>query len=190
MPRVSRPAVASQHRVLLRLPADLHRTLAAAASEAGVSFNEYCVRHLAGGGTGRGVDAGPTLAHARRVIGPNYVGAILHGSWARGEARDSSDIDVLVVVDRRVALSRALYATWDEAAPSQPDRNVDVHFVHPPAATLHPGAVWCEAALDGVVLDDPSGVITRALYDVRRSIAEGRVVRRSLHGQFYWTSAA
>lgn len=190
MPRVRKATATSHHRVLLRLPAALHGNLAAEAAEAGLSFNEYCVRRLAGGGARRGFDAGPTLAHARRIIGKHYLGAILHGSWARGDARDGSDIDVLVVVDRRVALSRALYATWDESAPSPHDRNVDVHFVHLPADTLRPGAVWCEAALDGVVLDDPSGGIARALYDVRRSIAEGRVVRRSLHGQFYWTSAA
>lgn len=154
-----------------------------------MSFNEYCVRRLAGGVTGRGFDAGPTLDLARHLVGAGYLGAIVHGSWARGEARDGSDIDVLVVVDRQVTLSRRLYATWDAIPVSGDGPAIDVHFVQLPDGA-RPGAVWCEAALDGVVLDDPRDLLCRALYDVRRAIAEGRVVRRTAHGQSYWTTAA
>lgn len=184
-----RPPVAA-HRFLLRLPADLHRRLAADAQRAGLSLNEYCVRRLAGTGTAVGFDVAPLLAHAGRVAGSGVVGAILHGSSARGEARDTSDVDLLLVVDRSVALSRALYAAWDDNPPRPGERTLDVHFVHLPVDARRPGALWCEAALDGVILDDRDGAIAQALYEVRQAIADGRVVRRTVHGQPYWTTAA
>jgi hypothetical protein len=178
------------HRFLLRLPADLHRRLVADARQAGLSLNEYCVRRLAETSAGLAVDAAPMLAHARRVVGPGVIGAMLHGSSARGETRDTSDVDLLLVVDRSVALSRALYAAWDDNPPQLAERPLDVHFVHCPADGRAPGALWCEAALEGVILADRDGTIAQTLRDVRRAIAEGRVVRRSAHGQPYWTTAA
>ena len=37
-----------------------------------------------------------------KLYGERLKNVILFGSWARGEATDDSDIDVLVVLDRRV----------------------------------------------------------------------------------------
>ena len=42
------------------------------------------------------------------------VGVLLHGSWIRGDATPTSDVDVIVVVESRVHLNRALYRTWDQ----------------------------------------------------------------------------
>lgn len=188
--RSSKVPLSRAHRFLLRLPAGLHQTLSEAARRAGVSLNEYCVRRLAGVDGRADFDAGPTLAHGRRIVGTSLIGAVLHGSWARGDARATSDVDVLMVVERTVPLSRALYAAWDQGAPTAEGRAIDAHFVHLPIDPLKPSAVWCEAALDGMVIDDRDGSVGRALVDVRRSIAEGRVVRRRVHGQSYWTTAA
>lgn len=192
MPRSAQRSVpnAAPHRFLLRLPLDLHRVLTAGAERAGVSLNEFCVQRLGRMTTAGEADAGPAVAHARRVVGPSLVGVLVHGSWARGESRATSDVDLLVVIDRDVPLARALYTTWDEAAPSFDGRPIDVHFVHPPLDSQQPGAVWCEAALDGLVIADRDGAVVRALYEVRRAIAEGRIVRRRAHGQSYWTTAA
>lgn len=178
------------HRFLLRLPRDLHGWLAAGARRAGVSLNEFCIQRLGRMNAAGEPDAGPVVAHARHVVGTSLVGVLVHGSWARGEARDTSDVDLLVVIDRDVPLVRALYATWDQAAPSFDGRPIDVHFVHPPRDPQEPGAVWCEAALDGLVVADRDGAVARVLYETRRAIAEGRIVRRRVHGQSYWTTAA
>lgn len=66
---------------------------------------------------------------------------------------------------------------------------VDAHFVHPPADDALSG-LWAEAALDGVVLFERGGHLSAHLVRVRRAIAEGRLVRRVVHGQPYWTEAA
>jgi hypothetical protein len=50
--------------------------------------------------------------------------------------------------------------------------------------------MWCEAAVDGLVWYDRDGSIERRLGEVRRAIADGKVVRARVHGQSYWKGAA
>ncbi len=181
-------------RVLLRLPASLHRTLASAAADDGLSFNEYCLRRLAEPAAPAGGTPSPLrtaiVDAARAIQGERLLGVVMLGSWARGEARAESDIDALLVLDPDVPLTRALYRTWDASAPDVSDRRLDVHFTHPHRPGALPGAVWCEAAVDGVVWFDRDGRIAAALADVRRAIAHGRVVRAVVHGQPYWKAVA
>jgi hypothetical protein len=106
----------------------------------------------------------------------------------RGAAGPGSDVDALVVIESRVALTRALYRAWDEGPVAWQGRIVDPHFVHPPGNRLG-GAVWGEVALDGVVLYERRLEVSTDLARIRREIAAGRLVRRTVHGQPYWTSA-
>jgi hypothetical protein len=178
--------------VLLRLPADLHRSLVKAAAGAHLSFNEFCVRRLLApaDATALSTVRASVVARARALFGDRLAGALVLGSWARGEAAATSDIDVLIVLDPRTALTRDLYRAWD-ADPLRCDgRAVDAHFAHPPAAGAAPTAVWCEAAVDGILWYDRDGTIALRLGDVRRAIAAGRVVRAFSHGQPYWKGAA
>ncbi len=176
-------------RFVLRMPPGLHAALESAARAAGVSLNEYCVRRLAAAGSGPGDgDAAALVSHAAAVAGDALTGVLLHGSWARGEATPTSDVDALVVVEPRVALRRALYRAWDEHPVRWRGRRVDPHFVHPPGAGI--SGLWAEAAVDGQVLFDRDGRLPALLARVRRAIAEGRLVRRTVHGQPYWTEVA
>ena len=182
----------SPARFLLRLPGALHRQLVANASAEALSLNEYCVRRL--GGPDLGIPArqqvAAVLASASTVAGANLLGVIAHGSWVRSEARDSSDVDVMIVIERSVPLTRSLYRAWDGAAPTWDGRAVDAHFVHLPAAAGRASSVWCELAVEGLLLSDRDGAVSAALIDVRRAIAHGRLVRKTAHGQPYWTQAA
>jgi predicted nucleotidyltransferase len=179
-------------RFLLRLPPALHRTLTTRADALALSLNEYCVRKLAGPESSliRTTAALDVRARAAAVAGPRLLGILVHGSWARAEAGLSSDVDVLVIVDADVALTRALYRTWDETPLSWEGRTVDAHFLHLPPNPERAGGVWCEAAIDGIVLHDRDGRIDETLRRIRRAIAEGRLVRKHAHGQPYWTAAA
>ena len=190
--RVSARPARRTARVLLRLPADLHRALVKAAADAGLSFNEFCVRRLRAPSDAHGVSVVRTLvvSRARAVLGDRLEGVLVLGSWARGEAAATSDIDVLVVIDAKVALTRDLYRAWDAAPLTFEGRAIDAHFAQLPAAGTAPTAVWCEAAVDGIVWYDRDGAIAIRLGEVRRAIAEGRVVRAVAHGQPYWKGAA
>ena len=187
----SRQTAAHSGRFILRLPPLLHAALRAAAAAAGLSLNEYCVRRLAITGPAVSLDPGAAaLVHrASTLTGPALIGVILYGSWARGEAAGTSDVDVLIVVDETVPLTRDLYRRWDEAPVRWHSRLIDPHFVRRPREPVA-GGVWAEAALDGVVLFEREWQLSASLGIIRRDIAAGRLVRRFVHGQPYWTVAA
>ena len=177
-------------RFLLRMPPSLHAALEGAARTAGLSLNEYCVRRLATTGLSTGdADAVALVSRASEVAGNALAGVLLHGSWVRGDATTTSDVDAIVVVDPRVRLNRALYRVWDQQPVTWKGRPVDAHFVHPPDDETTSG-LWAEAAIDGLVLFDRDGQLAGALARVRRAIADGRIVRRVVHGQPYWAEAS
>lgn len=179
-------------RVLLRLPADLHRSLVHAAADVNLSFNELCVRRL--GAPADALSLSPMRAsvvlRACALFGDRLIGVLVLGSWARGEAAATSDIDVLIVLDPTTALTRDLYRAWDETPLQSEGRAVDAHFAHPPVVGTAPTAVWCEAAVDGILWYDREGTLAVQLGHVRRAIAGGQVVRAFAHGQPYWKGAA
>ena len=175
------------------MPPALHAVLqgAAPARASGLSLNAYCVRQLAQAGLGVAGDEDATalLARARAVAGDALSAVVLHGSWVRGEATPASDVDALVVVESRLALSRALYRAWDAQPITWRGRRVDPHFVHP-APEGEVSGLWAELALDGIVLFERDWKLSAHLARIRRAIVAGRLVRRVVHGQPYWTEAA
>lgn len=180
--------VDSSGRFVLRMPPALHAALRESARAAGLSLNAYCVGRLAAAGLGAAGDgdAAPLVGRARAVAGDALSAVVLHGSWARGEAAATSDVDALVVVESRLTLRRALYRAWDAEPVTWRGRRVDPHFAHPAADEAFSG-LWVEAALDGIVLFERDWKTSAYLARVRRAIAAGRIVRRVAHGQPYWT---
>jgi predicted nucleotidyltransferase len=176
-------------RFVLRIDPALHGALRSAAEAAGLSLNEYCARKLASEAAvwSPAVDV---VARATSLLGARVWGILVFGSWARGEAVAGSDVDVLVVVDDEVALTRRLYHEWDEAPLKWEAHPVEAHFVHLPEAGARLSALWAEAAVDGVVLYDRSLEVSRRLVEIRDRIAAGELVRRRVHGQRYWVEAA
>lgn len=179
-------------RFLLRLPVRLHARLQGAARGHGLSLNEYCTRRLAVPGSAWLVEDGAlaVVERALDLLGSRLAGVVLYGSVARGEAAASSDVDLLMVVDGAVALTRDLYRRWDAAPVAWKARAVDPHFVKLPEHERLSLGAWCEAAIDGVVLFERDGAVSRHLAAVRGDIAAGRLVRRAVHGQAYWVVAA
>jgi predicted nucleotidyltransferase len=178
--------------VLLRLPADLHRALTRAAADSQLSFNELCVRRLQAPLAAHETSALPTLVvtRARAVFGDRLIGVLVLGSWARGTPAAGSDIDVLIVVDGDTLLTRDLYRAWDREPLAYEGRAIDAHVAHVTEPGTAPTALWCEAAVDGIVWYDRNGAILRRLGEIRRAIGEGAVVRVFAHGQPYWKGAA
>jgi predicted nucleotidyltransferase len=176
----------------LRLAPGLHAALRRAAAAAGISLNDYCVRRLSspGGDAAALTGAAQTVQRAAGLLGSGLMGVVVFGSWARGEAAAGSDVDVLIAADRDVALTRGLYRTWDEEAVVWDHRVVEPHFVHLPESEDRVTGIWAEVAVDGLVLFERGLRVSRYLARVRRDILEGRLVRRVVHGQPYWTAVA
>ena len=134
--------------------------------------------------------------HRGRSIGQpdcsavNWWGVAAFGSWVRREATAGSDVDVLVVVDPEIPITRQLYRLWDDDPTSWEKHPTEPHFVQlPPKGTLVAG-LWAEVALDAVVLFERGLALSSHLARVRGDIVAGRIVRRMAHGQPYWTEAA
>lgn len=179
----------SSGRFVLRIDPGLHAALRRAAATAGLSLNTYCARRLAApsGGGRISLELAGAIERAAMLAGDHLIGVAVYGSWARGELSDRSDVDVLVVVDDALEISRALIARWDEAPIDLDGRPVEPMFAHLPASDTVVAGVWAEVALDGVVIFDPELRLSARLTRVRGDIVEGRVIRRSAHGQAYWT---
>ncbi len=179
-------------RFLLRIPPGLHAALRRAALEAGVSLNDYCVQKLSApfGNLSAIEGAAQATQRAAALFGDRLVGIVAFGSWARSQAAARSDVDLLVVLEPSVSLTRNLYRTWDEQPISWEDRPVEPHFVHLPEEGRFIAGVWAEVAVDGIVLFERGLSVSLRLAKVRRDIAEGRIVRKFSHGQPYWAEVA
>lgn len=134
--------------------------------------------------------AAEAVRRARAQTGEALLGVIVFGSWARAEATDRSDVDLLLVLAPELPIVRELYRPWDEVPSSWGGRPVEPHFVHLPAAGGRVSGLWAEAALDGIVLYERGFAISRRLVEVRRRIVAGELTRREVHGHSYWVEAA
>lgn len=157
-----------------------------------MSLNDYCRRKLA---APTGSAAGPQAAsevveRAADLLGDALTGVVVYGSWVRGQAGYRSDVDVLIVAEARVEITRALYRQWNEAPIAWETRSVEPHFVHLPRADRRVSALWAEVAVEGIVLFERQLQLSMALARVRREILAGRLARRMAHGQPYWAEAS
>lgn len=179
-------------RFVLRIDPGLHAALREAARASGVSLNEYCARKLATPfGRLEGWEmASQAIRRAGQVVGGHLISVVAFGSWAREELHEQSDVDILVVVDHKLKLSRDLYLAWDEAPLTWRDRRVEPHFVHLPDPERVLLGLWAEVAIDGIVLFTRDLRLPSLLVRLRHDIAARRIVRRVVHGQSYWTEAA
>ena len=78
----------------------------------------------------------PAFSLARSVCGENLIGIGVFGSWARGDVTDGSDIDLLIVVEDCLALTRELYRRWDRSPVEADGKEVQPFFVHLPQSIL------------------------------------------------------
>lgn len=126
------------------------------------------------------------VERAAEVVGGSLVGVVVYGSWARGEAMETSDVDVLVVVAPSTPITRGLYRKWDQEPVRWEGRRVEPHFVHLPVPGQGPTGTWAEVALDGIVLFDGDLRVSQRLVEFRKMILDGSMERREIHGQPYW----
>ncbi len=128
---------------------------------------------------------------AKNLFGDNLLGVVVFGSYARSEATESSDIDILVVVSSSIKIDRNLYRKWQQKEESSDLENfngleLSVNFSNLPERSFTCSGLWLEISLDGIVVWDPNFILNKFLISVRKHIALGEVSYRETHGQRYW----
>jgi predicted nucleotidyltransferase len=184
---------------VLRVPPDFHRKLSQMASQSGESLNRFCLKKIKDSlqlhPSLSGVEQKPsfqsTLAEKLKSAGIPLIGIVMFGSTARGEARDSSDIDLLLVVDQSLPLTRKLYQIWDDCistlqTSSEISAQLSPQFVVLPREPANAGSLWFETAIEGLIWMDTDFKIERFLAQIRMAIVRGEIRREVSHGHPYW----
>jgi predicted nucleotidyltransferase len=194
--------MAHSGRFLLRVKPSTHGHLAQEAKRRGISLNRLCAEALQ-----RGLETHPTesshfdflspvVSLLRAHFGKNLVAVLVFGSRVTGKATATSDLDLLVVLEDGVPLTRSLYSWWDESVDSlgRASERIDLpanplvnpQFVHLPENPEEAGGLWLEVATASEVLWEGRGRITKALDGLRNLIAQDRFRRYWSNGIPYW----
>jgi len=123
-----------------------------------------------------------------RLLGEELVGLALFGSWARGEAGEESDVDVLVVLRslRGMDIRSTTYRTIARHV-KRALTLVDVRLDEITGDDVVLTPLLINVVADAVVVWDPSGVLSEFVEKGRELIRKAGLVRyRTPDGKYGW----
>lgn len=179
-------------KFVLRVPGNLHKRLVNIAKNSGKSLNQTCIDLLNLGLTGPTGESGliTTLGGVSQKVrdhfGSTLHGIILFGSYARNEATESSDIDLLIVLGRGVVIERTLYVWWDDNIKWTGEGVVNPHFVNLPDKPEGAGGLWLEVATNGKIIYQNGSLFNKLFLGLRECINSGQVRKHISNGHPYW----
>lgn len=177
---------------MIRVGAERHARLRDEALNLGISLNELCVQLM---DRSLGVDSSsefPLVKALKREFRSDLIAIAFFGSQVRGDARESSDIDVLIVLHSKREITRDLYRQWDRLQRESPEifiSKISPHFLSLSETSQQPTSLWLEVALDAKIIFDTEDRLHHQLLALRHEIASGKMRRKKTHGHFYWERA-
>lgn len=134
---------------------------------------------------------GAASQELKSALGDAYAGLMLFGSWARGEAEEGSDVDVLVVL-RGVGGLRVRGEVYSVLAKhvGKPLTLVDVDLDEVSRGDLEVTPLLLNTLYDGIVVYDEFGVLGSLKRKVVELVEKARLVRyRTPDGKYGWKRA-
>jgi predicted nucleotidyltransferase len=123
-----------------------------------------------------------------KLLGDEFLGLMLFGSWARGEARNYSDVDVLIVLRslRGFEVRSSIYnvlAKCVKRAVTLIDVRADELF----KGELELTPLLLNILVDGIVIYDKTGKLSELTSKVRRFVNSiGLIKYRTPDGKYGW----
>lgn len=127
----------------------------------------------------------------KEAFGEAYVGLLLFGSYARGEASDGSDVDVLVVMRglKGLKVRGDVYSILAKHV-GRPLTLIDVDLADISRDDLEVTPLLLNALYDGVIVYDRFGVLERLKLKTIELIRKANLMRyRTPDGKYGWKRA-
>lgn len=169
---------------MLRVPPALHKKISKEASAEGQSLNSFLLNKIEK--TDGGAKYVGVVDQLKTQFQENLLAVLVFGSSVRGEAKATSDIDVLIVLDSSVTISRSIYSDWDNQILPKISDKYSPQFVHLPVQAEAAGSLWLEVALEGEFVFEKAPEVRRFVFLLKTLIAAGEFMRKLSHGHPYW----
>ena len=122
----------------------------------------------------------------RDYFGENLIALVAFGSYARGEAAESSDCDLYLIakelprnrLERAGYVNAASYARFDRAISIKADTKTEFEAGFP--------SLYLDLALDGIILFDMDDYIQEKLARILELTSAAGLYRVRFDGQFAW----
>jgi uncharacterized protein len=122
----------------------------------------------------------------QNLLGDNLVAVVLYGSWARGDSRPGSDVDLFVVArglpqdrfDRAALLRREV----GRCCPLP----ISILAKEPDQFEGYFPSLYLDIGLDGIILTDTEDYMTQKLARIRQLIDEAGLYRERREGELMW----
>ncbi len=122
----------------------------------------------------------------RDYFGENLIAVVLYGSWARGEGKPGSDVDLFIIARNlpKRRFPRILHVHKPVAGRFH--YPVSILAKEPEEFEGQFPSLYLDLGLDGQVLYDPDHYISPRLARIRRIIEEAGLYRQKCDGDFVW----
>lgn len=122
----------------------------------------------------------------KEYLGPDLIAIVLYGSWARGETRPGSDVDLLLIA-RNLPRDRFERVTYvHRLVVGRFQRRISVLAKEPIEFEGYFPSLYLDIGLDGIILYDPEGYIASKLARIREIIEEAGLYRVRRDGELMW----
>jgi len=126
-----------------------------------------------------------------KILGDEFVGMVLFGSWTRGEAKEDSDIDVFIVFRslKGFDVRARVYSVIAEHV-KKPLTLVDARLSEIAGKDYELPPLMINILYDGIIIWDRDGALKSLIEAGRRLVKEAGLVRyRTPDGKYGWRRA-